>query len=44
MSEALLDRCGGGLGGSGLGAGLGLVDFRKEPGTRWGGYGWGAGA
>jgi len=36
MSEALLDRCGGGLGGNGLGAGLGLVDFRKEAGSRGG--------
>lgn len=39
MSEALLDRCGGGLGlggggGGGLGGGLGLVDFRKEAGSR----------
>jgi hypothetical protein len=33
MSEALLDRCG--LAGTGLGAGLGLVDFRKEAGSRW---------
>lgn len=34
MSEALMDRCGAGLGGGGLGSGLGLVDFRREPGTR----------
>jgi hypothetical protein len=37
MSEALLDRCG--LAGGGIGAGLGLLDFRKEPGTRWAGGG-----
>jgi hypothetical protein len=32
MSEALLARCGGG--GLGFGAGLGLIDFRKDKGSR----------